>query len=721
VTDRLDAPGSHERARRRPVDDPYSEDGPLDDAYDGYAEGGYDRGDGPDDGPDLGSLLPARVRAGIDRLRAERTGADTLALTLVAVHLLVTGVAALRGSFHLDDLTAQVDASGAGLGAYVTGTTHGFAPAAHLIEWLQVRLFPLAHGPVVVLTLAVRLLLGLVAWRLLRRIFGSRPLTVVPLAVLLLTPALLPATLWYDRLLTAGIATLATLWALEALVRWTVTRRRAALVQVGLAAALGAAAAPQSAVLPVTLLLVALLVFGGGRGAARDERYEQDDAWAAWPAMPPATRAAGSPATRAAVRGRADRPGADGTGERRPALLGAALSAVVTAPFLAVQLATTGTPASAGDTLAAAGRVLGTALSMLVGGPWRWTPADGTYAAAPDLALPVRIAVVLVVGALVAAVLVRESTRRGGQPAAVARGLLLAAGCLVASAWCALTFTTGAAVSTDVALLPDRWATLVPGLLLGLSLVLLPWAVGVHAVPARSVRPDGVLVVGAPVMAAGLVALVAAVGAGVSTVGWVGRWWENPTGSWLAGMRASIATAEPYARVLATPLPVEVLPTAQAGLMPTGAPLLRMVRPDLRFHDGDGTARFVNDAGVLTPVFINPIGRPAGTPTGCVKLPRGENRQPLRVRLAAPTAYRPGAQVQVGLLLTRPSRVGVQVETPDGRWLSPPRYADDELPSGAHTLHLPLAAGTTVVAVRVATDGAGPACLAAVQIWAPLS
>lgn len=668
--------------------------------------------DDPDAGRELALLVPDWLARGVDRRRAAWTQVDTWALWLTGAQLVVLLVVVGRGSLYLDDLRAQAYALDQPFLQFIVGSngTH-FAPGPRILDWVQSRVFPLQHAPAVIVTLAIRLLLAIGFWRLLRRVFGPRPAILVPFAMLLFTPALIPATTWYRQCITVVACTVATVWALDAMLRWVLHRRRADLWAVVGATIAGVCFYEKGAAIPVVLAGVAVALFVGRPGS---------------------------------------RPAAGLDRPVRAAMHAVAASGVVVAIFLVVyrfgpydQGATAGAGAGPSPldvlhlTWDTATR---TVVPLLFGGPYTWSyPAPYAGTASISTTALVFCVVLVAVGFAVA-------LRRGAEQAL--RGLLVL---LIWSLVSVAIVAYGRFDSLQLLLATAQrlWADLVPGFLLAGSLAVLPWAVGVcrsgAGVPGpagssssalvgggpvtraqsrarlRAPRPEGApLELTAPGIAAGLVMLIVLGGSVWSTWTYSTKWWDNPTGAWLTNARASLENAEPFPRVLATPLPEAVMPAWVTTQLPTSAPLLLLMRPDIRFHDGDGDAKVMNAAGMRAPYIPSVLAQSKKVDLCLAAMTPGSG-EPATVALNQPAVYVPGNQVEVGLLLADPTKVEVKVKTPQGTVLTPQRFSDDELPQGPHTLRFPVPFGQAVSSVEVSGQNEQPACVTYARVWAPYS
>ncbi|MBB2909782.1 hypothetical protein FHS43_001028 [Streptosporangium becharense] len=147
----------------------------------------------------------------------------TLGATLLVVASLALRVLILRDShFVEDDLLFVGD-------AYENDLTLGFVtrvhkghlmPGAIALTWVLSRLAPydwlLAAG----VTLAAQALLSVLAFRLLRLLFGDRPAILPPLAVFLFSPLTVPAFGWWAAAINAVPFQLALVLALTCQVRF---------------------------------------------------------------------------------------------------------------------------------------------------------------------------------------------------------------------------------------------------------------------------------------------------------------------------------------------------------------------------------------------------------------------------------------------------------------------------------------------------------------------
>jgi hypothetical protein len=371
-------------------------------------------------------------------------------------------------------------------------------------------------------------------------------------------------------------------------------------------------------------------------------------------------------------------------------------------------------------------------LPLLLGGPWTWI-YTAPYSGSPNVGTTGTVASLIVLGLGV----LWAGAHGVGR---VVRGMLVAFSWILPSVTI-ITYGRGGLFDVVLGDAVRLWADLVPGVLFALALMFLPWRIGVRAPAAAPAPaegdvdgadvadpvPDGVvtrrrdgylsLKLSPPVIAGGLALALVVGGSLVSTWRWFDKWRENPTDAWISNARNSLTNAEPFPRMIATPLPDPIMPFWVTAKFPTSAPLVLLLRPDVRFHDADGQARILDNAGNLVPVTKARIITQSRPAEFCAATIPGGAQQGARVALARPAPYVMGAQLEVGLLLEEQTKVQVKVETPDGTLLTPERWSDDELPKGPHTLRFPVPYGKTITAVHVSTTNSVVSCVTKAQVW----
>ena len=124
---------------------------------------------------------------------------DGAAGTLIVAALLIRGWAAWGGFFSLDDFAFARLAAEKGLGTALLFTPYNshFMPGAYLLVWLETTIAPLDYRVVAGVDLALLGIGFILSWLLIRRLAGPRLVALVPLAVVLISPITLPATLWW--------------------------------------------------------------------------------------------------------------------------------------------------------------------------------------------------------------------------------------------------------------------------------------------------------------------------------------------------------------------------------------------------------------------------------------------------------------------------------------------------------------------------------------------
>jgi hypothetical protein len=124
---------------------------------------------------------------------------DGAAIVLILAALLMRAWAAWGGYFSLDDFTFARLAAEKGLTGDLLFTPYNshFMPGAYLMVWLETTIAPLNYRVVAGVDLVLLAFSFLLSWMLIRRLAGPRLVALVPLAVVLISPITLPATLWW--------------------------------------------------------------------------------------------------------------------------------------------------------------------------------------------------------------------------------------------------------------------------------------------------------------------------------------------------------------------------------------------------------------------------------------------------------------------------------------------------------------------------------------------
>lgn len=156
------------------------------------------------------------------------------AMALVALQLLIRTTIIGDAYFVTDDFMLTTRALESDLGwDYLTRVHTGhFEPIPFLLYWLLAHVAPLSWPPVVALSVAGQLVLNVAMYRLLRLLFGARPLILVPYAVFLFAALTLPSFLWF----AASVITLPLQISLTLALYWHVKYTRDRKIRYALAA-----------------------------------------------------------------------------------------------------------------------------------------------------------------------------------------------------------------------------------------------------------------------------------------------------------------------------------------------------------------------------------------------------------------------------------------------------------------------------------------------------
>jgi hypothetical protein len=228
------------------------------------------------------------------------------------------------------------------------------SPGLNVVSWVLARVALYDWALASFVSLALLAGAALAALRLLRLLFGDRPVILIPLVVYLLTPLTLPDLGWWSSAIESLPLQLATFMALAAQVHYVRTGRFKHAVAACAWIAVGLLFFEKAVVLPLLLFAVtsAFLVPGPWPHAARDclVRY-----WRAW-------------------------------------LLYAGLLAAYAAVFIiALNTSTSTRPGSPGPYRGALAFIFGlvryTFVPGALGGPWRWASLQSFAYSAPPVAL----------------------------------------------------------------------------------------------------------------------------------------------------------------------------------------------------------------------------------------------------------------------------------------------------------------------------------------------
>jgi hypothetical protein len=193
-----------------------------------------------------------------------------LALGLILATVLWRTWAVLQWTYVEDDWRWIVQSYRMPLFHYLTQQYNGhLQPAQFGIVWILTKIAPLNYAVAVIPVLVMSLASGWLMWGFLRALFGDRPGNLIPLAVFLLCPLVVPALVWQAAALgdiSVGMFLIATLFAVLRYVRAPSTH---GLVLVALAYIGGLLFWEKSLLTFPTAAVFVLLFLGEGEGRAR--------------------------------------------------------------------------------------------------------------------------------------------------------------------------------------------------------------------------------------------------------------------------------------------------------------------------------------------------------------------------------------------------------------------------------------------------------------------
>lgn len=182
---------------------------------------------------------------------------------LVVAQLVLRGWVAFGGFFSLDDYVFYTRAGASDLvsASYLFTDYNGhLMPGSMIWVWLSTALAPLDFAPVAATALVLQLLVDVLLFLVLRRLFGVRPAILVPFTVFLFATLTLPGLVWWAAALNQLPQQVFMLLAVLAHLRYLRTgRTRDALLAP--MAVLGGLAFSEKTLLMVPLLLVVTWFF----------------------------------------------------------------------------------------------------------------------------------------------------------------------------------------------------------------------------------------------------------------------------------------------------------------------------------------------------------------------------------------------------------------------------------------------------------------------------
>ncbi|MGB8650000.1 MAG: hypothetical protein WCD35_04995 [Mycobacteriales bacterium] len=582
---------------------------------------------------------------------------------IVVLQLAVYAMVAIPGSFYLDDLAGTNVAAGSALDwSYLRGPTgHHLSPAARLWVWLQAHLAPLDHTGAVLVCLALQAVVTLALARLLRSLFGPRPLALIPLGLYAFTPLSVPTFAWWVQSVCLLPVLLSIIGATSQHLAYLRTGRLRNAVGAGAWVLLGLLfweKAVLAVVLPVLLTLVAFTTGPGPRARVVSLLRR----WPAWVAL------GLPPLAFAVVYSQQARESARSTGAGKVlALLWDSTTKMV--------------------------------VPSLLGGPWRWTTKEYYGTARPTGVQVVASGALLLV--LVAASLLhrRRAAWRGWlllllyvpiSLAPVAAGRLAQYGVVIGRD---SRYVTDIAVAAAIAV--------------GLVLMPVVTAEPAAAPPAR--RPW----LSRAVVTVAILAFAASTA--VSLTHFSRRWHENPNGAYLANLQEDLRALPGSTPLYDGDLPQSVLSSFYAPSNRLSA-LLAQLPGEARFEDGQVPLQMVRPDGHVRAAHLAPATRSRRGPDGACGDAIRPGAGPVHVPLEHPVFDFVNRTVRVELLLSAPT--AVRVETRDGA--TSRRVGDGQvLPRGPAAV-VALAPGGYLDAVDVSVlTPSAAACVLSVTIGQP--
>ncbi|SES39865.1 hypothetical protein SAMN05216199_3317 [Pedococcus cremeus] len=319
-----------------------------------------------------------------DQPRTSAVVADSRALgisaaTVLAIGLLLRGWVGWRGFFYLDDFvfTARAATHSVFDAHYLLEPYNShFMPGSYVWVWVLTRLLPFNYGAVVVTSMLLQGVLGVLFYVLLRRLFGSHLLILVPFTMFVLTPMTLPANLWWAAALNQLPQQLALVGVLLAHVTYLRTGRTARGL-VGPFVLLAGLAFSEKTLLALPLLLAfTVLFFAAGRPLrrTRDALVQHRIIWAGY--------------------------------------------AVVTVPYMLFYVSTVPSPARQPGTGASVVQLVmesfvRAVVPAILGGPWHWAQIGYAGALADPGPFACAVALVVLAGVVAGSCLARRGAWRG--------------------------------------------------------------------------------------------------------------------------------------------------------------------------------------------------------------------------------------------------------------------------------------------------------------------
>jgi hypothetical protein len=573
-----------------------------------------------------------------------------LALVLAAIAIGARAWVALQGYFLIDDYLFVIQASTHPLWSpdFLFRPHFGhLMPGGNALTWLLARSAPFSLPVFVAASVAMQALAALLAWRLLRQLFGRTPWLLVPFTVYLFSPLTLPAHMWWAAAVNALPLQITMTMAASSFVAYDRDHRtRHLLGTIGWTVA-GLAFFEKGLLTPLLLLALGFVL--------SDER---NPARAAWRVV---------------------------TRSRRLWLALLALAVAYLAAYQALSdFAVRRTPDADYVRAVLRGGVVEGFLPALAGGPWRWIPFD-TPAAAPPSALRWCALV-----AVVALVVVSSARRRAARRAWLALAAYVAVEILLLLLGRSLF---PAIISQQYRYYAD-------------AVLLMTVAVAVAVVPrsasadAADPRPAPISIRPVPAVAVGLAVNLYVVSSLVSYASFAGIWRENPTKSYVQTAVASLQ-ANPSVTVLDRGVPTSVVFAFQRDR--DLSMLFGQIPRRAAFSRAPTSLFVLDDEGFLRRGVVAGVSTRPGPETGCGwRVAAGRTT---RIPLQIPV-YRWYFTVALRYAVPGDTRVRVGLDGPGRTWLLRAEDSSRYLPSGGGGRHVVVTnLGEEELCVRSATVG----------------
>jgi hypothetical protein len=516
-----------------------------------------------------GETAPARPHpVGRGPVLGREAAVPVVAGVLVALHLGLRLWTAAGGWF------TPLDLAGVAAGVAGTGEVAG-PPGAEALTRALAALAPLSWPAAVGLELLAQLAVDVLLYRLLVELFGRRPAVLLPLAVYLASTLPLVGGVWWAAATVQLPVQLALVVALTGHVRHLRTGRPGPAVAAAGAVLLGSLFSTGVLLVPLLLLALTLLWWTGGPLRER---------------------------ARALAR-------------RRTAWVLQALAVGVGAALrVLLHPGPLPGPGSLGDAVADLPGLVGrTVLPGLVGGPWAWSPADGSLAVPAPPAAVVATAAAVVALTVLTSVLLSRGAVRAWLVGAVATVVALAA-------------TAASGVRAEIgdppaAVVPPAALALVAALVTGLAFLPVRDAPVVLRRRTRAGRDAGARPVPQAVRPAVGAVVVAALAAAslASTAAFRGSWSDNPARDYVQTAQAELSE-RPDVVLADSRVPAGVVPDALAPANTASAVLAGLPVP-ARFL-GEATVvpglAVLDDEGRVQLGYVEPVAQTgAGPVEGC--------------------------------------------------------------------------------------------------------